>query len=138
MEKAGFKVDMQSSDWQSVVARRVKKDPANAGGWHAMLTSWVAADVLNPVMTGFVNSTCDKAMFGWPCDAEIEKLRDQFARETDPAKQKEIAVAVQLRELKVVTHIQLGQYNVPTGIRKTISGILPAPAPVFWNVEKKG
>ena len=28
MEKAGFKVDMQSSDWQTVVARRVKKDPA--------------------------------------------------------------------------------------------------------------
>ena len=91
MEKAGFKVDMHSSDWQSVVARRVKKDPANAGGWHAMLTSWVSADILNPVMTGFVNAGCDKAMFGWPCDAELEKLRDDFAKATDPAKQKEIA-----------------------------------------------
>jgi len=30
----------------------------------------------------------DKAMFGWPCDPEMEKLRDQFVRETDPAKQK--------------------------------------------------
>src|SRR4051794_14874360 len=39
MEKGGFKVDMQSSDWQSVVSRRAKKDPANAGGWHAMLTA---------------------------------------------------------------------------------------------------
>ena len=27
MEKAGFKVDMQSMDWQTVVARRAKKDP---------------------------------------------------------------------------------------------------------------
>ena len=33
MEKAGFKVDMQSMDWQTVVARRVKKDPPSAGGW---------------------------------------------------------------------------------------------------------
>ena len=53
MEKAGFKVDMQSMDWQTLVARRAKKDPPNAGGWNAFLTSWVAADILNPVMAGF-------------------------------------------------------------------------------------
>ena len=98
MEKAGFKVDMQSMDWQTLVARRSKKDPPNAGGWHAFLTSWVAADITNPIFMGFMNSGCDKAMFGWPCDAEMEKLRDEFARETDPAKQKAIAEAVQVRD----------------------------------------
>jgi len=72
MEKAGFTVDMQSMDWQTVVARRVKKDPANAGGWDAMITSWVCPDILNPVMASFVNAGCDKANFGWPCDAEME------------------------------------------------------------------
>src|SRR5215510_7674409 len=30
MEKAGFKVDMQSMDWQTLVARRAKRDPPNA------------------------------------------------------------------------------------------------------------
>ena len=138
MEKGGFKVDMQSSDWQTVVARRAKKDPANAGGWHAMLTAWVSADILNPVMTGFTNSSCDKAMFGWPCDEQIEKLRDDFARETDVAKQKAIVEAVQMREREVVTHIHLGQYYQPIGARKNVNGILTAPAPVFWNIEKKG
>jgi peptide/nickel transport system substrate-binding protein len=136
MEKAGFKVDMHSSDWQTVVARRVKKDPANAGGWHAMLTSWVSADILNPVMTGFVNAGCDKAMFGWPCDAELEKLRDDFAKATDPARQKEVAEKVQVREAEVVTHIQLGQWYQPIAARKNITGILTSPAPVFWNVSK--
>ena len=61
MEKAGFKVDMQSMDWQTVVARRSKKDPPDAGGWHAFLTSWVSADITNPILTGFMNSACDKA-----------------------------------------------------------------------------
>ena len=136
MEKGGFKVDMQSSDWQTVVARRVKKDPANAGGWHGMLTAWVSADILNPVMTGFVNASCDKASFGWPCDETMEKLRDDFARATDPAKQKEIAEAVQVREREVVTHIHLGQYVQPIGARKNVNGILSAPAPVFWNITK--
>ncbi len=40
-------------------------------------------------------------MFGWPCDAEMEKLRDEFARETDPAKQKAIAEAVQVRDTEI-------------------------------------
>ena len=52
LESGGFKVDMQSMDWQSVVARRAKKDPPAQGGWHAMLTSWVSADILNPVIDG--------------------------------------------------------------------------------------
>ena len=52
---------------------------------------------MNPVFDRLLNAACDKALFGWPCDAQIEKLRDDFARETDPAKQKAIAEAVQLR-----------------------------------------
>jgi peptide/nickel transport system substrate-binding protein len=137
MEKGGFKVDMQSSDWQSVVARRVRKTPVTDGGWNAMLTAWVSADVLNPVMAGFFNASCDKAAFGWPCDEQMEKLRDDFARETDPAKQKAITEAVQMRWREVVTHIHLGQYTVPIATRPNVSGILTAAAPVFWNVEKK-
>src|SRR5215510_1109783 len=122
MEKAGFKVDMQSMDWQTVVARRAKKDPPNAGGWHAFLTSWVSADITNPIFMGFMNAGCDKAMFGWPCDADMEKLRDDFARETDPAKQKAIVEAAQVREAQVVTHIPLGQWYSGAVMRKNVDG----------------
>src|SRR5437667_872105 len=137
LEKGGFKVDMVSMDWQTLVARRAKKDPPTAGGWHAFLTSWVAADILNPVMMGFMNASCDKAMFGWPCDKEIESLRDQFARETNPMKQKTIAEAVQVRETLYPTHIPLGQWYLPISTRKNVDGIMTAPVPVFWNVTKK-
>ncbi|MEO6269315.1 MAG: ABC transporter substrate-binding protein [Lautropia sp.] len=138
MERAGLKVDMQSSDWQTVVARRAKKDPPSAGGWNAMLTSWVSADVLNPVSTSFVNASCDKANFGWPCDEQIEKLRDDFARETDPAKQKAIAQAVQNRVVnEFPTHVFLGQWYQPLAHRTNVSGVLEAPAVVLWNIEKK-
>ena len=66
----------------------------------------------------------------------MEKLRDDFARATDPAKQKEIAEAVQVREAEVVTHIHLGQWYQPAASRKNVTGFLTAPAPVFWNVSK--
>jgi peptide/nickel transport system substrate-binding protein len=138
LEKAGFKVDMHSMDWQTLVARRAKKDPPTAGGWHAFLTSWVAGDILNPVMAGFLNAGCDKAMFGWPCDKEIESLRDQFARETDPGKQKAIADAVQVRATHYPTHLPLGQWYGAAAVRSNVTGMLEAPVTVFWNVEKKG
>ena len=138
MEKGGFKVDMQSMDWQTLVARRAKKDPPTQGGWHAFLTAWVAGDILNPVMAGFLNAGCDTAMFGWPCDREIESLRDQYARETNSARFKAIAEAVQVRATQYPTHIPLGQWFQPAGVRKNVEGNLQGPVTVFWNVERKG
>jgi peptide/nickel transport system substrate-binding protein len=136
MERGGFKVDMQSMDWQTLVARRAKKDPPSAGGWHAFLTSWVSADLLNPIMTGFLNASCEKAMFGWPCDAEIEKLRDEFARSVDLAKQKEIAANIQVRALEYPTHINLGQWYNNGALRNNVQGVVPASTPVLWNITK--
>jgi peptide/nickel transport system substrate-binding protein len=138
MEKAGMKVEMQAMDWQTLVARRAKKDPPTAGGWNAFLTSWVAADILNPVSAGFINASCDTAMFGWPCDKEMESLRDQYAHETNPAKLKAIAEAVQVRETQYPTHVWLGQWYQPAAVRKNVSGMIVAPVTVFWNIEKKG
>jgi len=90
---------------------------------------------MNPVSTAYVNAACDKASFGWPCDAQLEKLRDDFARETDPAKQKAIAEAVQLRVIEYTPEIPLGEYVQPAAMRKNVKGFLIAPVPVFWNME---
>jgi peptide/nickel transport system substrate-binding protein len=137
LEKAGFNVDLQAMDWQTLVARRAKKDPPNAGGWHAFLTSWASVDILDPVATGFLNASCETAMFGWPCDAELERLRDAFAKESDPGQQKSIAEAVQLRAAEYPTHIHLGQYVQPVALRNGVSGLLAGPSIAFWNIEVK-
>lgn len=137
LEAAGFKVDLQAMDWQTLVSRRTKKDPPDKGGWSAFFTSWGSTDVLNPVSTAFLNASCDKATFGWPCDATLEKLRDAFAKETDPVKQKAIAEQVQLRVLEYPTHVPLGQFTTPTALRVNVSGLLHTPSLALWNVEKK-
>jgi peptide/nickel transport system substrate-binding protein len=137
MEKAGFKVDLQAMDWQTLVSRRAKKEPLASGGWSAFLTSWGSVDVLDPVSTNFLNAACEKATFGWPCDAELERLRDAFAKETDPAKQKALAEAVLVRAAEYPTHVVLGQYTQPSAFRKNVTGVLVATNVVFWNIEKK-
>jgi peptide/nickel transport system substrate-binding protein len=90
------------------------------------------------VATSYLGANCEKATFGWPCDAELERLRDAFAKETDPAKQKAIAEAVSLRAATdYPTHVHLGQYLQPSAYRSTITGVVVATNAVFWNIEKK-
>jgi peptide/nickel transport system substrate-binding protein len=137
LEKAGFKVDLQPMDWQTLVSRRAKKDAPSAGGWNIFFTSYGAVDVINPASTAFLNASCEKATFGWPCDAELEKLRDAFAAESDPAKQKEIAAQVQRRAADYPTHAPLGQFTSPSAVRSNVTGMVPAPTLAMWGIEKK-
>jgi peptide/nickel transport system substrate-binding protein len=138
LEAAGFKVDLQAMDWQTLVSRRTKKDPLDKGGWSAFFTSWGSPDIMNPVSAAFINASCDKATFGWPCDQAIEKLRDAYAKEADPAKQKAIAEEVSVRlSAGYPTFAPLGQFTTPTAIRSDVTGLLSVPELALWNVEKK-
>ena len=137
LEAAGFKVDLQTMDWQTLVTRRTRKDPADKGGWNALFTYSGAADILNPVSANLFNASCERATYGWPCDPEIERLRDAFAKETDRTKQKQIAMDLQQHWVGAPTFVNLGQLYQPSAMRTTVDGMVAAPATVFWNVTKK-
>src|ERR1700723_3187058 len=49
LRDAGFKVDLQATDWQTVVSRRASQKPDSEGGWKLFFPNWVGADVVNPV-----------------------------------------------------------------------------------------
>ena len=138
LREAGFKVDLQATDWQTVVTRRASQKPVKEGGWNMFFTNWVAADVSNPVANVSVGGRGKNGgWFGWAEDARIEQLRDQFARASTPEDQKKVAAELQKENYEKVIYIPLGQYLVPTGWRKSISGVLDGPAtPVFWNMDK--
>jgi len=138
LEKAGFKVDVQPMDWQSMVTRlTTKKGPPSEGGWNAFGTSWSQIDILDPLMTPNLAATCDKARAGWPCDPEVEALRDKFVAATTPAEKKAAADAVQIRAMQVVTHVPLGEWFAVGAARDNI--VFPAvlaPVTVFWGISK--
>jgi peptide/nickel transport system substrate-binding protein len=137
LRQAGFKVDMQSMDWQTLVSRRAKKDPPAEGGWNIFLTVWAAVDGMNPVGMNAVNAGCDKAWFGWPCDQELERLRDAFARAGNESERKALAEQAQVRAMEIGTHVPVGEYQVPVAARKSIKGIVTGYFLVLWNVEKQ-
>ena len=138
LEKVGFKVDLQAMDWQTVVSRRAKKETPDKGGWNIFYTTTVTVDADNPAGNSFTRGDCDKAWFGWPCDPEMEKLRTAFIKETDPDKQKALALAVSDRVMEQAFFIVLGQYKAFGAYRKDrVEGWIPAPVPVLWNISKK-
>ena len=139
LEKAGFKVEVQPMDWQSMVTRLIsKKGPPSEGGWNAYGTSWSQIDILDPLMTPNLAATCDKARAGWPCDEALEKLRDDFVRAETPEQKKKAADAVQVRAMEVVTHVPLGEWFGVWAVRSNIEvPAVPPPVSVFWGMSKK-
>lgn len=138
MESIGLSVDMQAMDWQTLVGRRNKQEAPEDGGWNAFITAWNSVDNASPLTTPFLNAACDEALFGWPCDQEIQDLRDAFSSEPDTTKQLEIVEQLQRRVAEYPTHIHLGQYYQPHAIGSNISGAPVAPVPVFWGYKKGG
>jgi len=137
LRQAGFKVDLQAMDWQTLVGRRAKKDPVDKGGWNLFLTAFVAPDMWNPLANFGLNGACDKAWFGWPCDEKLEQLRDQFARSTDEGAKKKLAVELQARGFEIGTHAPIGEYIAPAAVRKGVKGLVIGPGDFYWNIRKE-
>ena len=64
LERGGFKVDMIATDWQTVLARRSRKEAPSAGGWSAFTTTLATTDILDPVVSFFTGAACEKASIG--------------------------------------------------------------------------
>ena len=125
-------------DWSTLTSRRAERKKPADGGWNIFHTSWIAPDLINPVANIGVSGGCEeKAWFGWPCDEQIEKLRQDFARENDPIKQKQLADTVQARAMEIVTYVPIGQYLDKFAYRDDLDGIIQGPVPLFWNVQRK-
>jgi peptide/nickel transport system substrate-binding protein len=138
LREAGFKVDVQATDWQTVVTRRASQKPPKEGGWNMFFTNWVGADAVNPIVNVSISGKGKNGgWFGWPDDAKMEAMRDAFARSSSPEEQKKIATDIQKEVYDQVIYIPLGQYRIVSAWWKSLSGVLDGPAtPIFWNIDK--
>ena len=137
LRQAGFKVDLQAMDWQTLVGRRAKKDPIDKGGWNMFLTAWQGPDIWNPIANAALDTRGEQSgWFGWGKDDKIVELRAQFMRETDDAKKKKLAEAIQVRAFEVGTHVPLGEFDAPLAARKNVTGFFKQTGNFYWNLKK--
>jgi len=136
LRQAGFKVDLQAMDWQTLVSRRAKKDPPDKGGWNILITNFTRFDLVNPITHPMLAAGCDKAWFGWPCDAEVERLRQAFLRAGTEAERKALAEQVQVRAMELGLYFPAGEYWTPHAWRRNVRGVIEDFNMVLWNVDK--
>ena len=138
LKQVGFNVDVQTTDWATLVTRRTKKDLPENGGWNAFITFWGGVDASSPITYSPLTGNGDQGYFGWPVDPELEKLKTRFIETADIAQRKDIATQIQLRVLEGGVIAPLGEGKAPTAVRRgVVSGLLPSPAVLYWNVRKK-
>ena len=134
MKRIGLNVDYVATDWGTLLTRRAKKDPVDQGGWSVFFTFSAGVDNATPAGNQLLRANGDKAWFGWPEDAKIEALRDEWFAAPDLPEQKRIAAELQRVAFQNVPYVPLGQYFQATAHRG-LTGVLSGFS-IFWNVQK--
>lgn len=123
LEDAGFKIDLQVSDWATVVQRRNKPEL-----WDAFSTAFVFV----PEPTVAPQVLCDWP--GWWCNPEKEALLQSMSRELDMKKRVAIWERIQALFYADAARIRLGDYFRLDARRRDVQGYEPGPYMHFWNV----
>ncbi|HKM71157.1 MAG TPA: ABC transporter substrate-binding protein [Stellaceae bacterium] len=138
LRKAGLNVELQASDWGTLITRRASKEPIDKGGWSIFHTWTSAPDFFSPAVNIALRGNGEKGWFGWPTDEKIEALIDAWFKAPDLAAQKKLAADIQVEAYtNEIPYVPTGQFVVPTAYRKNLEGIIVAPVVFLWNVEKK-
>jgi peptide/nickel transport system substrate-binding protein len=123
LEEAGFKIDLQVSDWATVVQRRNKPEL-----WDAFSTAFT----FNPEPSNAAQVLCEWP--GWWCNPEKDQLLQALGREIDVKKRQALIDKVQTIFYADAARIKIGDYFRLDARRKHVQGHEPGPFLHFWNV----
>ena len=138
MKNMGMNVDMQTSDWATIGARRAKKEAPEAGGWNMYVTQAGSFDADSPITNAYLSASCGTPLPGWPCDKPLDELRMAWLKESQPAKRKQLLDQFHARAFEALPYINVGQYSPAMALRKEIKGgeKLWGGLPLVWNLDK--
>jgi peptide/nickel transport system substrate-binding protein len=136
LQRIGMNVEVISADWGTLIQRRTSKEPVERGGWSIIHTTSSGQSLTMPVFHLFLRANGPSAWFGWPEDAEIERLRGEWINADGPAESRSIAELLNKRAMEVMSYVPLGYYWQPSVWRRNLTGVFRAPATVFWNIGK--
>jgi peptide/nickel transport system substrate-binding protein len=137
LRRLGLNAELATTDWGTVVKRRNMREPVEQGGWSVYNTTVGYYDMANPATNPFLQAGGATGVVGWPTDERIERLRSAWFVATDNAKRRDLAHQIQQRAFELVPYIPTDQYVIKRAFRKNITGVIEAPIPFLWNIEKR-
>jgi peptide/nickel transport system substrate-binding protein len=135
-QRMGFNVELVSTDWGTVVARRASKNPLEQGGWSGFFTFWSGVDHWNPASHASIRGNGENAWPGWPTIPAIEQQRDVWFDAPNEAAAKAATSEMQRIAFEEVPYVPTGLYYQPTAFRRNLTGMLKGQPPLFWNIRR--
>jgi len=138
MRAIGMNVDMQTSDWATIGARRAKRDAPDKGGWNVYVTMAGSFDVDSPITNAYLSASCGTSLPGWPCDKPLDDLRIAWLKETDARKRKQLLDRLHARAFEALPYISAGQFSPAMAVRTEIKNAdkLWGGLPLIWYLDK--
>ena len=136
LKRLGMQVDLVTTDWGSLLARRASQKPVEEGGWNIFHTTGAAAEFMSPASHVALRGIGRAGWSGWPTDTRLEELRAAWFAASGEAAQKRAAAAMEERAFETAPYVPLGQIRQPTLYRNVVTDVLQASGPVFWNLRK--
>jgi peptide/nickel transport system substrate-binding protein len=137
LQNIGVNAQLAAMTWGEVITRRASMKPDNQGGWDIFITYGGGYDYSNPITLISLAANGKKGWFGWPENADYEKLRMDWAAAPTVADQKAIAAKMQAIAWANALWVMLGEWTQPAAMRKNVDGFLTNPDVIpFWNVTK--
>jgi peptide/nickel transport system substrate-binding protein len=135
-QRLGMQVELVATDWGSVLARRASQKSPDEGGWNIFHTTAVAVEFASPASHLALRGAGKAGWAGWFTDPKIEALRTEWFAAPDRAAELKLAGAMEQEAFDTVPYVPLGQIQQPTIYRSSLSGVVQASAPLFWNLTK--
>jgi peptide/nickel transport system substrate-binding protein len=136
LKKLGMNVELQETDWGTVVQRRNSRKPVEAGGWSIIHTVWPSDAIYTPMTSAILRGQGDKGWFGWFANDKIEQLNTDFLSATDQAARLTITDTIQQEAFAQVPTIPLGLFYIRSAYRADLKNMVEGQAPFFWSVRR--
>ena len=136
LKKLGMNVELQETDWGTVMQRRNSRKPVDAGGWSIIHTVWPSDGIYTPTTSAILRGQGDKGWFGWFANDKIEQLNTDFLNAKDQAARLTITDTIQQEAFTQVPTIPLGLFYIRSAYRADLTNMVEGQAPFFWSVQR--
>src|SRR5207245_11359066 len=97
---------------------------------------WVGrGDRGSPALSAELARVRENAFLGVYGGEPMEKLRRDWVAQTDPARRRQLAEAIQKFAYDDVPYALWGEFVTPAATRKNVRGMLAFAAPLLWNIS---
>ena len=136
LRRIGMTVDLQESDWGTIVQRRTSREPVDKGGWSIFHTTVSAPGYSSPASSPLIRGQGAAGWFGWYGSPRVEHMVQDWLDTRDDDARARMARAIGDVAMEDVSTIPLGMFYVRGAFRRDLAGMLPGAAPYPWGLRR--